>query len=128
MGLLAANQNALLGAAAEMEQACPDRITLQRPVITVGAMGGTSYDFSSPTIVARDVPANIQNVSPRESEGFSRRGITVSNKIFVPQGLDAKLGDRIPNPNVTGQYFVVTFISDMGGQHQAFKIYVNLVV
>lgn len=117
----------MLSLAAEMLPACPDLMTVKRAKVTQGAMGGTSYDWVSADIIASSVPCNIQNVGPMERDTFSRRGIKVSNKIFDPQGLPIRLGDRIVNPNDATQIFVVTFISDMGGEHSAFKIYVDLV-
>lgn len=128
MAMLAPELTGLLAQAApEMLQACPDLITVLRAAETVGSAGGATFDWNNPTTIAANVPANIQNVGPSERDTFHRRGIFVSNKIFVPTGIATMLGDRIQNPDNAAQYFVVTFISDMGGEHVAFKIYVNLV-
>ncbi len=111
----------------EMAPALPDLLTFTRAAQGVGAAGGTAYDWANATTIASNVPGNIQNVSPRESAELARRGLTVSNKIFGATDVAVLLGDRVADPNVSGRYYVVTFISDMAGMHSAFKIYVNLV-
>ncbi len=129
MGLLSNNiaGDLIAGASEDMLQGCPDICTFKRAIKTQGAIGGTNYNWTNPTIIASNVPCNIQNVKPNEIQSFARRGIKVSNKIFVPTGVATELGDRVENPSQAGQYFVVTFISDMGGEHEAFQVYVNLI-
>ena len=116
---------------AEMVEACPDLITCLRAAVTVDSMGGPVYDFTvAPTVVASDVPANVQTVTPRESENFLRRGIAVSHKIFCPTGIATRIGDRITDTSVSSspqRYYLVTWLADMGGQHAAFKIFCNVV-
>jgi hypothetical protein len=116
------------GVAADINRACPDRITVQRGVRTVGTMGGTAYDFTTPTIIATNTPANIQEASPRETQEFARRGLSISHRIFTATDTTAALGDRIPDPNDAARFYTVVFVTDMGGMHAAFKIFANLVV
>lgn len=110
-----------------MLPACPDLLTLQQAIVTTDVAGGTIYDWANATNVATNIPCNLQNASPRDIETFDRRGIKVSNRCYVPTGLVASLGQRIFIQRVPGVYYVVTFISDMGGENLAFKMYVNLI-
>lgn len=110
-----------------MTTACPDTVSIVRAAKSSDGMGGAVYNWTAgQTTVVSSLACNIQNASPREMETFARRGIEVSHKVFVPSGVSTRLGDRILDPN-TSQYLVVTFISDMGGEHEVYKIYANLV-
>lgn len=128
MGLLSNSLagNLVAGPGNDMKEGCPDLCTFLRAVVTQGSLGGTTYDWTTPTVVAANVPCNIQNVSPHMVNTFASRGIQVSNKIFIPQGVATLLGDRVQNPSDSTQYFVVTFISDMAGEHLSYQVYVDL--
>lgn len=130
MGLLANDLTDILASSgSEMSPALFDTVTITRANKTQDAMGGTVYDFgtSNATTIVSGLAANLQNVSPREITDFARRGIKVSNKIFVSTEVATILGDRCTMGTDPSTYYVVTFISDMAGAGQAFKIYVDLV-
>ena len=129
MGLLSNSFDGFLTASAgtDMQEALPDTVTVYRPVKTQGAMGGTNYGITNATIVASDVSVNIQNIKPKEIQTFARRGIKVTNRIFFSSDIGAKLGDFMPNPNNPAQTFVITFLSDMGGEHSAYQAYADLI-
>ena len=131
MGLLSNTLDGALSSGPDLDMAegCPDTITILRAGESQGSLGGTVYNWAttSTTTVASNIAANIQTVSAREVQLFARRGIRVTNKVYIPGGAATRLGDRIQNPNNAAQYFVVVFIADMGGEHLAFEVFVNLI-
>lgn len=104
-------------------------LNIERGVRRQSAIGGTKYDFSSPTLVAEDVLFSIQSASPTTIQQWAQRGVSVSHKAYTETNLVgvAQQGDRIPDTRFTPtRYYDVAFVEDMGGQARAFAVFCNL--
>src|SRR4051794_23733105 len=69
------------------------RITINRPTISQGAMGG--QQVNSFAALYTSIPAFVQPLGTAENLLFQQRNIQVSHEVFVNQALSLQPGDQI---------------------------------
>jgi len=93
-------------------------VTLQRPVLTKDASGGSSRSFAD----VDTYTCSIQPLSYKEQARWGARQLFVTHVLYFDADRGIRRGDRLYQA-ATGKYYVVLSYQDQAGQAELYAAY-----